>query len=93
VSQDGVDEFAVARAALRQQHRGLGFDYKSGERMSTTNILSKVPILRGDIPVGVTVTFSTNRGTSFSSYDFYGRDAAMIMGGADPAMFQGQRTA
>lgn len=59
---------------------------------STANIISKTPIIEatGDI-VGVTVTFSTNRGTSFAVYNYYGINAAQIMLGEDPANLQGER--
>jgi hypothetical protein len=59
--------------------------------MSTSNIVSITPVLAGDIPVGVEVTFSTKKGTR--TYFYSGVTvAAAILKGEDPIVYAGSLT-
>jgi hypothetical protein len=56
--------------------------------MSTSNIISIEPVLAGEIPVGVEVTFRTKKGTRTYLYNALSAVTAILQG-EDPIRFGG----
>ena len=56
--------------------------------MSTNNIISIEPVMAGEIPIGVEVTFKTRRGTRTYLYDGISV-AVAILKGEDPIRYAG----
>ena len=57
--------------------------------MSKANIISKVPIPLGEAGIMLYVTFSVNHGKGTLTYMYVGPAAEAILGGEDPARYQG----
>jgi hypothetical protein len=56
--------------------------------MSISNIVGIEPVIAGEVPIGVQVTFRTRRGTRTYLYDGISI-AAAIISGEDPIRFAG----